>query len=515
MFSWLKLDRFRYKGVAKGNGMAAMLLCTTHVIAQEAPAWALSMVVHMVTMVTMAMVTVPAPVQYRSAQHLTANPTEEEKVEQPKEKEDKKNFAEQLPTKLEDEPPIEPAIVNGEKIKQEAVEIQGGDIASSPPPLMGSADAGYGPGSLQNSVQLTSLVDKYDEAKNGPLGKNADNRDDVNEECVGRALKWLAEHQWPDGSWSFDHTRCPTCNGQCRDPGKLANARVAATGLALIPFLGSGQTHQKSQNYKPVILAGLRFLVRNIHNSTQGGSLMDSGGNMYSHGIATIALCEAYAMTDDKSLQTSSQAAIRFICTAQDPKGGGWRYQPRTPGDTSVLGWQLMALKCGCMAELDIPIGVGLRASKFLDSVQSNDGSSYGYQLPKAGTDATVAIGLLSRLYLGWKKDNPAIQRGVQWLSKRGPSASDMYYNYYATQVMRHWDGDEWKVWNRQMRDQLLHSQGKQGHERGSWFNGAVDHGSGPGGRLYYTAMASMILEIYYRHLPIYDVKSVQMDFPE
>jgi hypothetical protein len=121
----------------------------------------------------------------------------------------------------------------------------------------------------------------------------------------------------------------------------------------------------------------------------------------------------------------------------------------------------------------------------------------------------------LSRMYLGWKRDNPALQRGVQWLSRRGPSASNMYYNYYATQVMRHWEGEQWKNWNQQMRDQLIHSQAKQGHEEGSWFTGGGDHGAPTGGRLYCTAMAAMILEVYYRHMPIYRMRSVEQDFPD
>ena len=38
----------------------------------------------------------------------------------------------------------------------------------------------------------------------------------------------------------------------------------------------------------------------------------------------------------------------------QDPRGGGWRYDPRKPGDTSVTGWQVMALKSGQMADLNV-----------------------------------------------------------------------------------------------------------------------------------------------------------------
>ena len=309
---------------------------------------------------------------------------------------------------------------------------------------------------------------------------------------------------------------CPSCHGQCRDSGKLAEARNAATGLALLPFLGSGQTHKESKKYKATIHNGLTFLVNRMRISPQGGALNEPGGNMYSHGIATIALCEAYAMTNDKNLLVPTRAALNFIVSAQDPKGGGWRYQPREKGDTSMLGWQLMALKSGQMAESHRP---GTRSAErrrcSSTACRATAARSTAIRRPIRGRDATVAIGLLCRMYLGWKRDNPALQRGVQWLSRRGPSASNMYYNYYATQVMRHWEGEEWKNWNQQMRDQLIHSQAKQGHEEGSWFTGGGDLGAGTGGRLYCTAMAAMILEVYYRHMPIYRMRSVEQDFPE
>ena len=65
---------------------------------------------------------------------------------------------------------------------------------------------------------------------------------------------------------------------------------------------------------------------------------------MYAHGQAAIVLIEAYAMTGDEKLHEPAQRAIRFIEHAQHERGG-WRYQPGQPGDTSVFGWQLMALQ--------------------------------------------------------------------------------------------------------------------------------------------------------------------------
>jgi len=328
------------------------------------------------------------------------------------------------------------------------------------------------------------------------------------EAAVGLALKWLANHQLADGSWSFDH-RKSACQGRCANHGSNSGPN-GATAMGLLPFLGAGNTHLKGK-YKDNVRRALTFLGKSMK---AGGSLHEGGGNMYSHGLASIALCEAYAMTRDKKLQPAAQMTIDFISEAQDPAGGGWRYSPKQKGDTSVVGWQIMALKSGHMSYLNINPLTIKNASKFLDSVQTDSGAFYGYAGPGKG-NATTAIGLLCRMYLGWKRDNGAIQRGAQFLSDTGPSAGNMYYNYYATQVMRHYDGDLWTKWNAKMRPQLVNSQSKNGHETGSWFMKGGGHGSGHGGRLYCTSMAAMILEVYYRHLPIYQSQASEDDFPD
>jgi hypothetical protein len=224
-------------------------------------------------------------------------------------------------------------------------------------------------------------------------------------------------------------------------------------------------------------------------------------------------------MTHDKGLMGPAQLSINHIVYAQDPVGGGWRYAPRTPGDTSVVGWQLMALKSGHMAYLQVPPGTIQGAIKFLDSVSAESGSKYGYTGPGGG-QATTAIGLLCRMYLGWKKDHPGIERGVEYLSQIGPSKGNMYYNYYATQVMRHYGGDpgaegndKWDKWNKEMRDWLVNTQDMNGHQKGSWHMRG-DHGSERGGRIYCTSMATMILEVYYRHMPIYGKQAAEDEFP-
>jgi hypothetical protein len=285
---------------------------------------------------------------------------------------------------------------------------------------------------------------------------------------------------------------------------------AGATSLALLPFLGRGYTHKEGP-YKKQLEFALNALATEV---VKGKG--NAGGGAYVQGLAGICLSEAYAMTQDQRLAMPAQLAVNYIMASQDPVGGGWGYGYRAPGDTSILGWNLMGLKSGHMAFLQVdPMSVK-RAVAFLDSVQTDEGSGYGYRTPGA-TPSLTAAGLLCRMYLGWKKNHPALNRGLDRLAKAGPN-DNLYYGYYGTQVMHHVEGDRWVAWNAKMRDKIVKGQSKTGHEQGSWYepfgHASADHGT-QGGRIYITSLATMILEVYYRHLPIYSQSSVDDEFKE
>jgi len=329
------------------------------------------------------------------------------------------------------------------------------------------------------------------------------------EAAVAAALRWLAKAQTADGGWNFDHRFAmdPTVRG-ADHAGTFRKSRNGATAMAVLPFLGAGQTHTNGE-YKKTVKGGLSYLMTHMKRD---GSMHEAEGNMYSHGLAAITICEAYAMTHDKALMAPAQASLNFIMYAQDPVGGGWRYSPRQPGDTSVVGWQLMALKSGHMAYLQVSPNTIRGAIRFLDTVQSRSGANYGYTTPGAGA-AQTAVGLLCRMYLGWSQENEALKNGVEWLSAKGPDKANMYYNYYATQVMRQYGGEHWDKWNARIRDFLVNKQDKQGPAKGSWYF-AGGHGAERGGRIYNTSLATMVLEVYYRHMPIYQKKAATEEFP-
>ena len=471
---------------------------------KSSPAWLASLVVHAAVLVLLGLLVIK--IEEQREQELIAESIEPTQDVLQDVQDMKFDQVEQLDLSQTAES-VQSVTPLTEMVKEESLSpVVDMAMASQPVDLLDFSDTHADPTDLLADVGAFSgdaMSGRGDtKAKKALLAQYGGN--EASERAVAMALEWLARHQLADGSWSFDHRQAGHPNGL--NAGELANARVAATGMALLPFLGAGMTHKQGK-YKQTVHKGLYYLCSQMQPN---GGLNGGGGRMYGHGICAIALCEAYAMTQDRSLRPYAERSLQFIVMAQDRSGGGWRYEPGQPGDTSVVGWQLMALKSGHMGYLKVPPQVIAGVNNFLNTVQSDGGATYGYTGPGRGP-ATTAIGLLCRMYLGWKHDNPALQKGVEFLSKMGPHKTNMYYNYYATQVLHHYEGELWFKWNSVMRDYLVETQVKDGHEKGSWhFDGG--HGAALGGRLYSTAMAAMTLEVYYRHLPIYR-KQGSLDF--
>jgi hypothetical protein len=334
------------------------------------------------------------------------------------------------------------------------------------------------------------------------------------EAAVARGLKWFSLHQAPDGHWSLDGF---PQHGKCNCTGLGQTNDVAGTAFGLLPLLGAGETHKgtgKNHLYAKNVERGLKWLV--AHENKDG----DFGAGLYAQGLATIAICEAYGLTSDPQLKGPAQKALDYIAHAQR-EAGGWDYGPKgQQWDTSVGGWQLMALKSGQMAGLNVSKETLDRCKRWLDAAAgAPDGSAYGYR-SAGNTPAMSAVGVLCRQYLGWGPRNLGIVKGVENLNKTPPGAtSHMYYYYYATQVMHHAGGEAWRAWNEGtdaqgkklhpgMRDALIDKQdqgtdAKHSHQRGSWSPQGDVIGS-HGGRVMVTSLSLLTLEVYYRHLPLY-----------
>ena len=477
-----------------------------------APSWLISLLVHMAFILILAAVSLDpvnraiSILQASSAQNAQA--VEEFELEGPVLDTSDKSLEEpvSLPTPAANEvlmPTLSTPMLSSFEPQAKSLETNSRTESIMPSSMLNTAAM------AQMSVALNSRSTASKSEMLEKFGGSA-----ASEKSVAMALKWLADHQVKNGGWTFAHN--VTCRNQCGDPGEMAFATNGATAMALLPFLGAGQTHLEGQ-YKTTVKAGLGFLINRMkvtNGELPDGSWHEPGGTMYSHGLAAITVCEAYAMTRDPDLLQPAQLSLNYLINAQDKRGGGWRYNPGEAGDTSVVGWCLMALKSGKMGNLSVPQATFQGANQFLDFVGTNQGAYYGYDRPTSNIDgrhATTAVGLLCRMYLGQPKEHPGIKEGVAFLSKTGPRINDLYYSYYATQVLRHHGGEEWEKWNAQLRDALISKQEKDGHAAGSWFTGGPH--AEQGGRLFSTSLACMILEVYYRHMPLYSEKSSADDF--
>ena len=185
------------------------------------------------------------------------------------------------------------------------------------------------------------------------------------EAAIERGLEFLAKYQRSDGSWQLE---------DFGDRPRL-RSQTAATALSLLAFQGAGYSHRQ-YHYAPVCKSAIEFLL--AHQQPNGDLYipMDEASNanarFYSHSIASLAICEAFGMTQDESLREPAQRAVQFMVKTQDPVGGGWRYQPGVESDTSVSGWYMMALKSAQLSGLEVPKSTFERIQGWLDNAQAS-----------------------------------------------------------------------------------------------------------------------------------------------
>ncbi|HYG75992.1 MAG TPA: prenyltransferase/squalene oxidase repeat-containing protein [Planctomycetota bacterium] len=335
------------------------------------------------------------------------------------------------------------------------------------------------------------------------------------EGAVELALDWLARHQEADGSWSVRKTE-----GQGDwDPG--------VTGLATLAFLGAGHT-EKVGKYKENVQKAVAWMIAGQREDGALGSdpkfTEHHGGFSYHHAICGLALAEAAGMANIPTTRKAAQKAVDYSCNIHQAGEGsekmGWRYQPKSPGDVSATGWYVMQLKSAKIAGLQVDAMAFDGAIRFLDSCEESpdkvqledkaydDGRHrYGYT-GKGAMVNTTSIGVLCRLFMGWKKDE--FTGAALWLRRTNSpewrkdlglangGGWPMYYMYYTTLTMFQLGGDHWPAWNEPLKKVLLENQRKDGDFRGSW--DALSPWESKAGRTYTTALGVLCLEVYYRY---------------
>jgi len=306
------------------------------------------------------------------------------------------------------------------------------------------------------------------------------------DQAVLRGLRWLKANQQADGSW------------ECRQ------SKTAGTALAVLAFLGRGEGPDSTE-FGPQVQKGLEYLVAGLDAN---GFVRDR--NMYAQGVTTLALAEAYGITGSKLLLEPLERAVSLALKCQQTAKaksehvGGWRYSPTSAdSDCSVSGWMVMGLKSAQLAGLKLPAESGAAASKFLWNMYDAAGG-FGYAAGHRTPNMT-AVGVLCQQFLGQGGDarlRKALDylktQKADWASANGNWV--LYGWYYATQAMFQAGDKYWATWEPQIRKAFCSAQAEDGH----WEpppNSSREKDAGPA---YSTALGCLVLEVYYRYLPIY-----------
>jgi hypothetical protein len=347
-----------------------------------------------------------------------------------------------------------------------------------------------------------------------------------NRRAVMGGLEWLKNHQDKDGYWDCDGFMEQCKVNQCGGPGD-AMYDPGVSGLALLAFLGAGETH-KFGNYKKTVRNGLKYL-KQIQDPEGCIGPRTTNHFTYNHSIATLALVEAYGLTASPLFKQSAQSAIDFIHKAQNPYLA-WRYGVRPQdNDTSVTGWMVMALKSAKICGLRVDQAAFDGAGAWINKATEPEYGRVGYtsrgtgparpqnlmdKFPADKSESLTAVGMLTRIFIGEDpRKSEMIQKGKDLCLKNLPvwdeqsGSIDMYYWYYGTLAMFQVGGKEvWKPWMDAMEEAIIKNQRQEGDEKGSW--DPVGPWGNEGGRVYSTALMTMCMEVYYRYPRVFGAGS-------
>ncbi len=349
---------------------------------------------------------------------------------------------------------------------------------------------------------------------------------EASEQAVADALEWLARHQADDGSWSNrclqpgqSDFRCEKA-APCSGPG--GSYEMALTGLALLAFQAGGHYDFNGNRYSENVRRAIDWMI--ARQRPDGGLLGSKQARglrefypqfMYEHGIATFALADACAVDEAQRRSKNTrytdalEQAVRFI-DAMQHDDGGWRYTSdrRQPSDTSVTGWQVLALKSAREAGVSLNGEKLQKIRRFFEARATGEHGRTGYLDHGVPTEATTGVGMLARQFLLGEPDSPYVRDAAEylagystatWPDRVSQSARSDYYLWYnCTLAMFQAGGEPWKRWNGLVRDAIIGLQRREGCARGSW--DPDGRWGSQGGRIYSTSLAALTLEVYYRY---------------
>jgi hypothetical protein len=323
---------------------------------------------------------------------------------------------------------------------------------------------------------LPAVSADKDKSKKGQMDEDV-------KKATAKALEWLASKQNADGSW-----------GDQRYPNN-----TAITGFALMAFMSQGHVPNQGK-YGPEVAKGARFLLASARESD--GYLIGSRmGNMYCHGMATLALTQLFGMTGDEEVKKVLKRAVDLIVRSQATdsyNGGGWRYEPQPTGaDISVTIMQVMALRGAKDSGLHVPDKTMKAALAYINKCYDDYSGGYTYQPGnRAPGFARTAAGICVVKLTGEYEKN--VDKSVEYLKRQMEHPREHYWygHYYACHALYQIGGKDWDDYYSLIKKQFLAQQ----QADGSWSR-MEPQSAGP---VYQTAIAVIALSVPADYLPIF-----------
>ncbi len=297
--------------------------------------------------------------------------------------------------------------------------------------------------------------------------------DEKTKKAIEKSLEWLKDSQEKDGSWGTSS---------------------AVTSFVLLAYMSQGHLPGQGK-FGPEVAKGVRNLLAGARDD--GYLVGPRGGNMYSHGMAALALTQVWGMTGDEEVKKVLKKSIDLIVKTQNSEGG-WRYEPQPTGaDISVTIMQVMALRGAKDSGLHVPDDTMKKAIAYINKCYDPRSGGYYYQ-PRSSPAgyARTAAGVCC-LQLSGDYDKKEIAGAVKYLDTVGEDRQHWWYGqYYAAHAYHQVGGKAWEDYYARMKTKLLAIQ----QENGSW----RDNKEGHVGPAYQSAIAVLILSVPSHFLPIY-----------
>jgi len=320
---------------------------------------------------------------------------------------------------------------------------------------------------------------------------------------------WLAQHQQSNGGWK-------ATDGASADAGYDA----AATGLALASYLGAGYTNRGSHPFKTTVSKGLRYL-ENVQDPEGHFGPRDLAGSAFGHATASLAMVEAYGMTESPIFRDAARRAIEYIVKSQLP-GGGWAANSKSDKvDLAVSSWMMFALVSARLINEDA-VRRGKSAPGPFQLERDVFKAMPEWAAKAEPNDSTLrrATELLARIYSGAdpRKDERTklLARELEanpprWDPK--DASINLIAWHHGALATHQIGGRTWKVWKDAIDKAIVDTQRKDGtfaETKGSWdpIGGAAEVKAG--GRVVSTAIMTSCLKVYYRYDRVFGTRKAR-----